>query len=246
MNKLSILFVILLFFSACVSTKWSGKTMTKSTLDVLNSANLNTEKIEWVSSSIKGQANLNGNNLPVTAQLRIRKDSVIWMSVSALMGIEAIRAYITPDSIQLINRLNSTYFVGNIEALSTQYNLPFTFIELQDVLLAGINQNAYTSHSLDITPDTYTLLSPNNTQSVLRLNSNYLPTEVFHSISDTQFVKINYENYMQTDSVWLPKTVKIDVQSSEKSASATINYSKQTVNRPKKLKFSIPSSYVPM
>jgi hypothetical protein len=36
------------------------------------------------------------------------------------------------------------------------------------------------------------------------------------------------------------------VQSSEKTAEATLNYSKTTVNRPKKVKFSIPSSYVPM
>ena len=70
--------------------------------------------------------------------------------------------------------------------------------------------------------------------------------EVFHSRSDSQFVKINYQNFLQTDSIWRPKTVNIDVQSSEKTAEVTLNYSKTTVNRPKKVKFSIPSSYVPM
>ncbi|MDB2415595.1 DUF4292 domain-containing protein, partial [bacterium] len=94
-------------------------------------------------------------------------------------------------------------------------------------------------------PEAYTLFSSNN-QSVIKLNTNYLPLEVFHSKSDSQYVKTNYLNYAQTDSVWLPKTVTIDLQSSEKTAKATLNYSKATINRPKKLKFSIPSSYVPM
>ena len=153
--------------------------------------------------------------------------------------------YILLKCIKLINRLNATYFVGGIESLSEEYNLPFSFYELQDLLLAAIHPKENSSYTLDVSPDVYTLFSSSG-QSIIKLNTSYLPMEVFHSRSDSQFVKIIYQNYLQTDSIWLPKTVKIDVQSSEKTAEATLNYSKTTVNRPKKVKFSIPSSYVPM
>jgi hypothetical protein len=244
MNRLN-LFIVVLLLSSCVGTKWTTNTSSQSASAVLKKAEVNTKDMRWFTTSIKGKADFDNRSLPITAQLRMRKDSVIWMSMSALMGIEAARVHITPDSVKLINRLNATYFVGGIESLSEEYNLPFSFYELQDLLLAAIHPKENSSYTLDVSPDVYTLFSSSG-QSIIKLNTSYLPMEVFHSRSDSQFVKINYQNYLQTDSIWLPKTVKIDVQSSEKTAEATLNYSKTTVNRPKKVKFSIPSSYVPM
>ena len=244
MNRLN-LFIVVLLLSSCVGTKWTTNTRSQLASAVLKKAEVNTKDIRWFTTSIKGKADFANRSLPITAQLRMRKDSVIWMSMSALMGIEAARVHITPDSVKLINRLNTTYFVGGIESLSEEYNLPFSFYELQDVLLAAIRQKENTTYTLDVSPDAYTLFSSSG-QSIIKLNTINLPMEVFHSRSDSQFVKINYQNFLQTDSIWLPKTVNIDVQSSEKTAEVTINYSKTTVNRPKKVKFSIPSSYVPM
>ncbi len=244
MNRLS-LFIVILFLSSCVGTKWATKTTTQSAKSVLKKAEYNTNDIRWFTTNIKGKADFDKTSVPISAQLRMRKDSVIWMSMSALMGIEAVRVHITPDSVKFINRLNSTYFVGGIESLSVKYNLPLSFYELQDVLLASISPKENSSYTLDVTPEAYTLFSSSN-QNVIKLNTSYLPVEVFHSRSDSQFVKINYQNYLQTDSIWLPKSVSIDAQSSEKTAKATLNYSKATVNRPKKVKFSIPSSYAPM
>jgi len=244
MNRLS-LFLLILGLAACVSTKRTGKTSTQSAIDVLQNNQTNTQNLEWLSASIKGKADYQGNNIPINAQLRLKKDSVIWMSMSAIMGLEAIRLHITPDSIRLINRLNSSYFLGEIDALSSQYNLPFSFFDLQDIFLATVNSNEKSSYTLDVAPEAYTLFSLTN-KSIITLNTTYLPTEVFLSKSDSQYVKINYQDYAQTDSIWLPKTVNIDVQSSEKSAKASLSYSKVAINRPKKLKFSIPSSYVPM
>ena len=55
----------------------------------------------------KGQKNsFNG-------QIRIRKDSLIWLSFSAILGIEVVRIMITQDSVMFINRMNNTYFTGD-------------------------------------------------------------------------------------------------------------------------------------
>jgi len=244
MNRLS-LFIVVLLLSSCVGTKLITNSSPQSFSEVLKKAEVNTKDIRWFTASIKGKADFDNRSIPITAQLRMRKDSVIWMSISALMGIEAARVHITPDSVKMINRLNATYFVGGIESLSKEYNLPFSFYELQDVLLAAVRQKENTTYTLDVSSDAYTLFSSSG-HSIIKLNTIYLPMEVFHSRSDSQFVKINYQNFLQTDSIWLPKTVNIDVQSSHNTAEATLNYFKTTVNRPKKVKFSIPSSYVPI
>src|ERR1700712_5099203 len=48
---------------------------------------------------------IDGNSNDVTLTIRIKHDQKIWVSVTAIAGIEVARAVITPDSILMINRL---------------------------------------------------------------------------------------------------------------------------------------------
>src|ERR1700676_4128871 len=50
-----------------------------------------------------------GNSNDVTLNIRIKRDQKIWVSITAIAGIEVARALITPDSILIINRLQSLY-----------------------------------------------------------------------------------------------------------------------------------------
>ncbi|RYG21494.1 MAG: DUF4292 domain-containing protein, partial [Chitinophagaceae bacterium] len=52
---------------------------------------------------------VNGNENNVTMLIRIEKDKKIWVSVTAIAGIEVARAVITPDSLLLRDNLNKTY-----------------------------------------------------------------------------------------------------------------------------------------
>ena len=83
-------------------------------------------------------------NTPVSANLRIRKDSVIWLSISALLGIEVARIQITPDSLKLMNRINKTYWTGDFEDVENTYGIPANYEQLEGVLVGQIsleNQN---------------------------------------------------------------------------------------------------------
>ena len=53
--------------------------------------------------------NIGGNSNDVTLNIRIKRDEKIWVSVTAIAGIEVARAVITPDSLLVINRLQSLY-----------------------------------------------------------------------------------------------------------------------------------------
>src|SRR6185312_13493515 len=52
---------------------------------------------------------LNGSSNDVTLNIRIKQDQKIWVSVTAIAGIEVARALITPDSIMVMNKLQSVY-----------------------------------------------------------------------------------------------------------------------------------------
>ncbi|TYZ13423.1 DUF4292 domain-containing protein [Hymenobacter lutimineralis] len=102
--------------------------------DAVNTANLD---FRYLSAKAKAQIETGGDKLPnVTLTLRMRKDSLIWLSIAAPVIGEVMRAHITPDSVQVIDRLHREYFAGNFTALRRRFNVPVTFQQVQ-ALLAG-------------------------------------------------------------------------------------------------------------
>jgi len=75
-------------------------------LNSIRSAQLN---FATFSGKAKTQLNINGSGNNVTMNVRIEKGKRIWVSVTAIVGIEVARALITPDSILVINKLQDLY-----------------------------------------------------------------------------------------------------------------------------------------
>ncbi len=69
--------------------------------------------------------------------VRIQKDSVIWVSISALLGMEAFRVLITPDSVKIINRLDNYYQFHTTDYIREITQLPADFYVLQDILIGN-------------------------------------------------------------------------------------------------------------
>lgn len=246
MNKgLSLLAVVLI--CSCTTTQLARKSTPLTARTLLEQSQRHSPPIEWLSAQLNGTAELNQQSLPLNAQLRLRKDSVLWLSFRALMGIEVARVLLTPDSIKLINRLTSSYYEGPIDDLSTNYQLPFSYEQLQDGLLARLSFNPALIHDVVLEEHGYTLRSHNYGRlETIQLNPRFLPLEILQSRTDSQYVKMSYPDYQQIDSVWVPKEVFIQAQLDTNKVMATFRLSKTTINKPKKVKFSIPSSYVPM
>ena len=97
------------------------------------------QSFEWLTANLSIQAEGNGmayNDL--SGQLRMRKDSLVWVSVTATMGVEVLRAKISNDSIWILNRLEKTYLAEHVDSLDQQIGplfglrLPFAQFVLLD------------------------------------------------------------------------------------------------------------------
>jgi hypothetical protein len=77
---------------------------------------------------------MKGNKQGANVALRMRRDSIIWVSAS-LVGIEGVRAVLTRDSVRVLNRLEKTYFTGGYDYLSKLLNVPVSFAQMQALLL---------------------------------------------------------------------------------------------------------------
>lgn len=93
---------------------------------------------EYLTASSKIKFRSNDQNVSATANIRVRKDSVIWISVTPGFGIEAARAIINRDSLALINRLEKEYRSYNFQELSKKYNFTINYNLLQAALLGDM------------------------------------------------------------------------------------------------------------
>lgn len=94
------------------------------------------QSFEWLTSNLDIQAEGNGmafNDL--SGQIRMRKDSLVWLSVTATMGMEVLRAKVSNDSVWILNRLEKTYLAEPLDSLSAQLGMPLSLPLVQTLLL---------------------------------------------------------------------------------------------------------------
>ncbi len=78
-----------------------------------------------------------GRKLNVNAELRMYRDSVIWIRITAIFGIEGLRAYITRDSVKILDRQNKVYIARSVAYLQEIAALPLDLPSLQDLLIGN-------------------------------------------------------------------------------------------------------------
>ena len=94
------------------------------------------QAFEWMTSNLDIQAEGDGVAFDdLSGQLRIRKDSLVWLSVTATMGVEVMRAKFSNDSVWIVNRLEKTYLAEPLDTISSQLGMPLSLPLLQALLL---------------------------------------------------------------------------------------------------------------
>lgn len=72
-----------------------------------------------------------------TANVRMRKDSIIWISISNDLGIEGFRVLIDKDSIRVMDKLANTYQIKPLVSMQDIVQIPFSFDNIQELLIGN-------------------------------------------------------------------------------------------------------------
>ena len=73
----------------------------------------------------------------VKANIRVRKDSVIWMTFNVI-GIQGGKALINHDSITIVSTLDKEYYVFDYAELSKHYNFEINYSVIQAAMLGNL------------------------------------------------------------------------------------------------------------
>ncbi len=111
---------IVLLLSSCKSTRPLMKAPLKEEGPEYLYSKLkeNELRFDWLSVKFDASYSEKRNSTDFKGQVRIRKDSLIWVSITPALGIEYFRMVITTDSVKYVNRFNKEYFVGDYALVS--------------------------------------------------------------------------------------------------------------------------------
>lgn len=228
-------------------------------------------QLKFNTLSIKFNANIekSGESHSLSGTIRIKKDSLIWISIVPALGIEAARMMITKDTIKFINRINSTFYNGNYSYLNNMMNLDIDFSLLQAMLTnelflysrqvkddddiirtfrSRVDSNLYVLSSLKEKKVTRKI-KKKKTNDLIFQELIILP-EMFRikeiKIVDYEYDKkfeLEYSNFNKTEEYLIPQLLDFKINDSKNNINASLEYTKVTINKDLEYPFSIPEKY---
>ncbi len=106
---------------------------------ILKSLDQNKIDFKTFSAKVKVQyEDRNGKQPDFNAFIRLQKDSVLWISISAtFLSVEAFRIFITPDTIIILNKLDKTIENHPFSYIESIAHIPLDFSTLQDLIVGN-------------------------------------------------------------------------------------------------------------
>jgi hypothetical protein len=187
----------------------------------------------------------------VKANIRVRKDSVIWMTFSVI-GVQGGKALINKDSITIVSNVDKEYFVFDYAELSKRYNFDINFNVIQAAMLGNLIE-ARSDEDQVVQENSFFMLKQNTgTVSVLNyINSASMKIEkVEMKETDTNnSLVLNYSNFQPLSNKLFPYngTISLFYKTLAGILNTTVifEYNKAEVgDKELKFPFNIPKRYV--
>jgi hypothetical protein len=132
--KITLLVIIIAIMGSCRTTRDVtpvSEHLRRSPQSLVAAMHNNHANFEHFSTRFSGSALIDNQNYNVSGNIRIHKDQAILISIAPVLGIEVARALITPDSVKFVNRLEGTYFAGDMSFINNMLNTDLDFYMLQ-------------------------------------------------------------------------------------------------------------------
>lgn len=202
------------------------------------------------------------NSTDFKGQVRVKKDSLIWVSITPALGIEMFRMLITTDSVKYVNRFNKEYFLGDYALVSRFLQIHIDFDILQSLIL-GNDFQFYETNTFRASIDqpNYKLSTTGRrkirkvaedtgSDPIVLLQNIWLDSESFKitKIDVKEYLKDNrklsavYGDFHGIENQQYPASLNFDI-TAENLIKINIIYSKVTLNEPMNFPFSIPDNY---
>jgi hypothetical protein len=191
-----------------------------------------------------------GKELTTTVDIRMAKDSLIWLNARVAF-IEGARILIRQDSAFVLDKIARKYYAYSFEELSQVVNFDLNFALIQNLLLGNLplkdgnidaikEENAFVIKQQDA--------NYKSQFSISRLNKKLTKIQIESQKDSTQQLAINYSEFLPVVRQLFAHTLQanINYQKDNKPETTTIEINHKKVDFPDEqpeFPFSIPKGY---
>jgi len=205
----------------------------------------NDFEVDWFAAKAKvSYTEPNNYSQTFNANVRLKTDSAIWISIVPLLGIEMARILITKERVQVLDRINKKYLDLDEHYIEYMLGYPVDFYLLQNALLgqrfhefrrprATITQNKYFLEDVVKKVVSRLWINPNNFSIYkMQLYDERASKRLDMVLSDYgDFKKFVFAKKRTVD-IFSPENYHIDIY-----------YSRIKFNEPQSLSFKISDKY---
>ncbi|QJP33707.1 DUF4292 domain-containing protein [Nonlabens sp. Ci31] len=238
---------LLLLLAGCASTQRAANnaTATAKKSKVVKAHEAARTDFKTMNSRLSVSYDNSKTTRSFTVNLRMEKGKQIWMS-AGLFGITAAKVYITPDRVQLYEKLNKRAFDGDFSLISDFLGEEITFEQLEDLLL-GQAVEPLENKNFTIVNNEYQFQQV----AVMTKMFNLRPTDFkvseqsISKPSEGSFLKVNYPEYQIVDGRVIPSEIKIDAHQGDRISKVEMELKSVDFDQEMTFPFNMPSGYSP-
>jgi hypothetical protein len=229
-------------------------------------------RFEWMTAKISCKAYDDSSSAEFEVNLRMRKDSAIWLNVLGPLNIKIARVLITKDSVKFVQYQDGTLgaqpkcFQGDFALLSQMLQTDVDYDMMQS-LLVGNSVSFYEEEekmksSINQGECRYTLgtirkrrlrkviegqTPPKDPLQTISLNPDgFKILNIFFLDEQNRTFKASYSEFTPLDSMIFPYKAEFFARGINKSAGMNMVYTSIKLNKPTDFPFSIPGDCVPI
>jgi len=236
--------VMLLLFGAC----------SKKIIPTLPppAASIEIQEIDFEYLHGKARLNFRDNTKEreVKANIRIRKDSVIWMTFS-VVGVQGGKALINKDSITIVSTVDKEYYVFDYPELSRRFNFKIDFQVIQSAMLGNLIMSKGPTDEINV-EEKYNRLNQKqgsiNIRNLINKESKKLELVELSETSTGNMIRLDYSDFQPVGDKLFPFKGVIELlyktQKGVVNNTIVFEYSKAEVgDKELRFPFNIPKRY---
>lgn len=261
-NKLLLIGIALLIFGCQAKKKLIPVTPPVAVVADSAATKTDNSKAEKIKSIQNQQINFNtfsgkarthleidGKGYDVTLNIRIQKNKQIWVSITAIAGIEVARAVITPDSIKIINKLQSVYLKKSFSYVYQYTGRQISYKTVESIVIGNavaefiLPDANMVSSGADVVFSG--ILDDLSYQTTFGTNLKVAQLKLSNQKA-AQKLDVNNNSFIQADDRILPSVIGINSVSGQNSIKVDLHYIKAGFNAELDTPFNEPKGYTLM
>lgn len=209
-------------------------------------ANKSDFKTLYIKSNVKYSDEKQNQNL--SAEIKIKKDEQILISIRVLGLVVIAKALITPTAVSYYEKVSNTYFEGDFSTLSKWLGTDLDFNKVQNILIGQAMDDLTKGNYQDSLVDqTYRLedISKTNSKKYFFFDKDMflLSKQEISQVAENRKVDVSYSNYNKYNETSIPSSIIINAEQDKGKTEINLGYNNITINEELNFPYSVPNGF---